>query len=159
MLAAQGLSKWNKHPHIPHGSFTWTLQLDEATLDDLHGEIDDSFLDSYVDLEDAIKAQTALDQSELNEVPTTAEFAKDWTDAGPSSLKTAEVSDSVGFMTPDGLWIPPDTDGEPAYYDDGDGWCEGYGGEQEGERWNSATAFEATTTTSAEEEFEDAKTQ
>lgn len=135
------------------------MQLDEVTLHSLctrHGpikvftkQIDGSLLISYVNLDDAINAQAALDQHELNGVPITAEFIKDWTDPGAGA--TTKESDSLGYMTPDGLWIPPDSEGKPAFYEGEDEWCEGYEATQPEESWDGETAIDPATSTVCEE--------
>lgn len=161
-LLTRGLSEeLSASPTSLMGALFYFLQMDDVTLHGLctsHGQVkvftrqeaDGSLLVSYVNLDDAINAKAALDQYELNGVPITAEFIKDWTDTGASA--TTNESDSLGFMTPDGLWIPPDADGEPAYYGRADEWCEGYDEEaQPDERWNGETAFDPVTSTACED--------
>lgn len=80
---------------------------------------DGSVLLSYTNPGDASKARSTLDGSRLMDRQLAAEAVGDWDAKDNSGGTSAEaLHEPLGYMTPDGLWIPPNSDVAQPYYDD-----------------------------------------
>lgn len=84
---------------------------------------DGSVLLSYTNPDDAARAQSALHDSQLMDRQLAAEAVGDWVAQDNNSGRTVlaeSLHEPLGYMTPDGLWIPPNSDVAQPYYDDDD---------------------------------------
>lgn len=139
------------------------MQLDDNDLQTLcatYGKVsvfrdeDGSVLLSYTNPGDASKAQSALNGSQLLDRQLAAEAVGDWDAKDNSGATLAEaLHEPLGYMTPDGLWIPPNSDAAQPYYDEGeeeDAQNKWYDDIQSGE-WQQSEATESFAPSAYEE--------